>query len=71
MKNEMIIHSDHVEIRITYGPHNVYVYTFNTKDQADIFFQGFRCALSVANSMVQSVPHGYDIKKGNVDQRPA
>jgi hypothetical protein len=42
---------------------NIHVYCFDTKEESKAFIQGFRCALSVANSAIQSIPMNYEILK--------
>jgi len=44
---------------------SIYCYSFSDSPQAErkAFIQGFRCALHVANSAIQSIPTDYEILK--------
>ena len=42
---------------------NIHAYVFDDHEQAKAFIQGFKCARSVANSLIQSMPMDYSLVK--------
>lgn len=50
--------SNHWEVAVfnSFTNQNTYIYSFETRKEADAFCDGFFCAKSVINSLVQSLP---------------
>jgi hypothetical protein len=65
MKLILTQYIDHVEIVVRDATGiNLHCYTFDDKKQVEAFCTGFHCGKTVANSLIQSMPMGYELKKG-------
>jgi len=63
MKLILTEHADHVEIELMDGSLRLSAYTFDNMRLAEAFCTGFHCAKHAANSLVQSLPMGYEKRK--------
>ncbi len=65
MKIIITDYKDHSEVSIRNAEGiNLYTYVFDSRQSARAFVQGFTCARTVANCAIQSLPIGYDVKRG-------
>lgn len=61
MKIILTEHKNFVEVLIRDGGGiNIFCYIFDNKKLAEAFCSGFYCARSVANSLIQDLPMGYE-----------
>lgn len=63
MKMILINYGDHVEVSVKDSDGLGHSYTFDNLYEANAFCSGFRCAQSVINRMVQSLPMSFEVGK--------
>ena len=63
MKLILTEHEDQSEVEVMDGCLRLHAYTFDDHKQARAFCQGFQCAKTVANGMIQSLPMSYESRK--------
>jgi hypothetical protein len=57
-------YEDHTEIRVVDAKgQGLHCFTFDDKEEAKAFMNGWRCCQSVINGLVQSLPQSYDTVK--------